>query len=160
MNIHKLKPIVALIALTVAGPVAGGAFAKAGTNIGILECTIEPGVGLIIGSSKEMSCKFNPDKGRSERYTGSISKLGLDIGVTNESYVKWLVVAPGSVEPGALAGSYAGASAEATVGLGVGANALVGGLKKSIALQPVSVQGQTGLNVAAGIAGLKLRRAE
>ncbi len=161
MSILKLKPIVALIALTAVAPMTtGSANAKAGTNIGILECTIEPGVGLIIGSSKDLSCQFNPDKGRSERYTGSISKLGLDIGVTNESYVKWLVVAPGSVDPGALAGTYAGASAEATVGLGVGANALVGGLEKSIALQPVSIQGQTGLNVAVGIAGLKLRRAE
>ena len=83
MSIQKIGPIVALIVLAAAGPVTtSGAFAKAGTNVGILECTIEPGVGLIIGSSKELSCEFNPDNGRSERYTGSISKLGIDIGIT------------------------------------------------------------------------------
>ncbi len=87
---------------------------------------------------------------------GSVKKLGIDIGVTNEAYVGWLVFAPGFVDPDALAGTYVGATAQATVLLGLGANVLVGGQRKSIALQPVSVQGQTGLNVAAGIGWLDL----
>lgn len=136
---------------------ASPASAKSGIKIGSLNCTVSGGVGLILGSSKSMKCKFVSVTGRkTERYTGSITKLGIDIGFTKKSYITWAVFAGGKTQRGALAGSYGGASAEATVGVGLGANVLVGGFKKTIALQPVSIQGQKGLNVAAGIAGLKL----
>jgi hypothetical protein len=133
---------------------------KSGVNIGSLNCTVEGGVGLIIGSSKSMKCTFTSSSGKTEKYTGRITKLGLDIGFTTKSFITWTVFAPGQVGKGALAGSYAGGSAEATVGVGLGANVLVGGFKDSVALQPISVQGQTGLNVAAGISGLKLSQAK
>lgn len=128
-----------------------------GVNVGLLTCSIDGGVGFIIGSSKSVDCVFRPaDGGHDEHYEGSIGKLGIDIGVTRRATVEWLVFAPGKTSRGALKGSYGGASAEATIGVGLGANALVGGFKKSIALQPLSVQAQTGLNIAAGIAGLRL----
>jgi hypothetical protein len=146
------------IALAAALAAATPASAKSGVKIGALNCRVEGGVGLILGSSKRMSCRFSPaGGGRPERYTGRISRVGLDIGFTNKSYITWAVFAPGKTKRGALAGSYGGASAEATIGVGLGANVLVGGFKKTIALQPLSIQGQEGLNVAAGIAGLSLR---
>jgi Protein of unknown function (DUF992) len=138
----------------------GPAFAASGVKVGVLECRIEPGIGFVIGSSKSMDCKFNPDRGSNEYYSGSITKIGVDIGITGEASMAWLVVAAGSVEPGALEGRYGGASAQATVGAGLGANALIGGFKRSIVLQPLSVQGQTGLNVAVAVTGLRLRHQE
>ena len=128
-----------------------------GVKVGVLNCKVAPGVGLILGSSKEVSCNFNRTNGGVEHYAGSMGKLGIDIGVTNTSYLGWVVFAPGNVGRGALAGSYAGASAQATVIAGVGANALIGGSNSNINLQPFSVQGQTGLNVAAGLGTLTLR---
>lgn len=146
------------IALAAALLAVSPASAKSGIKIGALNCKVAGGVGLILGSSKKMTCRFSPaGGGRVERYTGSISRLGIDIGFTTKSYMTWAVFAGGKTKAGALAGSYGGASAEATIGVGLGANVLVGGFKKTIALQPLSVQGQEGLNVAAGIAGLKLR---
>ena len=131
-----------------------------GIKVGVLKCHIDGGVGFIIGSSKGVDCVFNPSGKRpNEHYTGTIGKLGIDIGVTHETYLAWIVFAPGKVKSGALKGSYTGASAEATLGLGLGANALIGGFRKGINLQPLSLQAQTGLNIAAGIASLKLRSA-
>lgn len=153
----KIK-IASVLAAALALPLlAGAAEAKSGVNVGALSCTVEGGIGLILGSSKTVHCQFDRAGGGKEYYHGSINKLGLDIGVTSKSYIRWVVFAPGSVKKGALAGGYAGGSAEATVGVGLGANVLVGGFNKSITLQPVSVQGQEGLNVAAGIAQLSLK---
>ena len=141
---------------------AGGlstAAQAADVEVGTLNCKVAGGVGLIIGSSKGLSCVFDPaGGGASQRYTGSVDKVGVDIGFTNETRIIWTVLAPSSDVPyGALAGTYAGASAEATAGVGVGANALVGGSKNSFTLQPLSIQGQTGLNVAGGLARMTLR---
>jgi len=129
--------------------------AKEGVKVGLLSCDIEGGVGFIIGSSKGVDCVFEGG-GRVEHYAGSIDKFGIDIGVTKRTAAAWVVFAPGKLKRGALEGSYGGASAEATVLAGVGANVLVGGFEKSVNLQPVSVQVQTGLNIAAGIAALRL----
>jgi hypothetical protein len=96
--------------------------------------------------------------GWKDYYAGSITRLGIDVGVTNGAKLVWAVFAPGKVKRGSLAGGYAGAGAEATVGVGIGANALVGGFRKSINLQPISLQGQTGLNIAGGIGSLTLQR--
>lgn len=139
---------------------ASAADAKSGVKIGVLSCGIEGGVGYIIGSSKAVDCVYQPaGGGRPERYSGSIGKLGLDIGITQETVLAWAVFAPGKVKKGALKGSYSGASAEATVLVGLGANVLVGGFNKGINLQPLSIQAQTGLNVAAGVSNLRLRYA-
>jgi hypothetical protein len=137
---------------------ATAADAKSGVKMGVLSCEVEGGAGFIIGSSKGVDCVYEPASGgRREHYSGSIGKLGVDIGVTGRTVLAWAVFAPGKVNKGALRGSYSGASAEATVGVGLGANVLVGGFKKGINLQPISVQGQTGLNIAAGVASLRLR---
>ena len=153
----KKALVVGVAALSVAAVSASqAAHAQDAVEAGLLSCTVAGGIGFIIGSSKSLNCKFEHGD-RVERYSGSISKFGLDIGVTGKSYIAWAVFAPRvNLNPGALAGSYGGATAEATAGVGVGANALVGS-RNSITLQPVSVQAQTGLNVAAGIASITLR---
>lgn len=133
--------------------------AAAQLRVGVLECIVEPGIGFIFVSSKALKCTFTPSAGAPERYTGRINKIGLDIGITGKTVIIWAVFAGQSgYVPWSLAGGYFGVSAEASVALGVGANALVGGSNKSIALQPVSIQAQMGLNLAAGVAGLTLIR--
>jgi uncharacterized protein DUF992 len=147
--------LLALVAM------ASAADAKSGVKVGMLSCGVEGGVGFIIGSSKAVDCVYQPASGSApEHYSGSIDKFGLDVGVTNQTVLAWAVFAPGKTKKGALDGSYTGASAEATVGVGLGANVLVGGFEKGINLQPVSVQAQTGLNIAAGVSSLKLAYAD
>lgn len=154
----KKLVIASLLALGVA---VVPAQAKGGVKVGMLTCNVAGGVGYLIGSSKKVDCVFQPaGGGRVEHYDGRIGKLGVDIGVTGQSVIAWVVFAPGKVKRGALKGNYTGASAEATVIGGLGANVLIGGFRKTINLQPVSVQAQTGLNVAAGIASLHLDRAD
>jgi len=128
-----------------------------GVRVGELTCNVASGWGFVFGSSKDLHCTFRGN-GHHEHYVGSISKFGVDIGYTEGGVLVWGVFAPSSdVREGALQGDYAGASASATVGVGVGANVLVGGLDKSIDLQPLSVEGNKGLNVAAGIGAISLR---
>ena len=129
---------------------------QSGANVGSLNCTVAGGVGFVFGSSKELSCLLTRTDGKAELYSGSIKKFGIDIGFTKEAHIVWLVFAPGNIAPGALAGSYGGATASATVGVGAGANVLLGGSNKQITLQPVSVEGSVGLNVAAGIGAIDL----
>jgi hypothetical protein len=125
---------------------------------GMLECDISAGIGLIIASKKDVTCLFKPvNNAPQEVYTGTITKIGIDLGATGAGQMIWSVYAPTSRPFGALAGTYAGATAEATIGAGLGANVLVGGSNRTVALQPLSVQGQLGLNIAAGVAELKLR---
>jgi hypothetical protein len=159
------RPISALAAAAlvaaIAMPVQGGAQARAErTKAGTLTCDISAGIGLIITSKKHLTCMFTPSQpGPREVYTGSITKFGLDLGATAGGEMVWSVYAPTTRRFGALAGHYEGATAEATVGAGVGANALVGGSNRTVTLQPLSVQGQAGLNVAAGVAAIDLRPA-
>lgn len=148
----------ALFALaTLLGPLE--AQAQNRVRAGMLTCSVSGGVGLILGSQKSTVCTFNPRRGPNERYVGYIRRFGLDIGATRRGVLSWAVLSEGRVAPGSLAGSYVGASAEATVGAGLGANVLVGGSRRTIALQPVSVSGQTGLNFALGVGDLELRAA-
>jgi len=156
----KFTAIAAAALISLGLAASPGLAASKGVKIGVLTCEVDGGVGMVIGSSKGMDCVFEGTIGSRERYTGSIDKLGLDIGITRKTVIAWAVFAPGKLKAGALAGRYAGASAEATVAVGLGANVLVGGSNKSIALQPLSVQAQTGLNVAAGIASLRLKKAK
>jgi hypothetical protein len=140
-------------ALAISAP----ANAAAGVKVGVLNCNVEGGWGYILGSSKDIHCSFVPNGGAPERYAGSITKVGVDVGYTKGGVIVWDVVAPSSdLRPGALEGTYGGVTASATAGAGFGANVLVGGFDKSIALQPISVEGNTGLNVAAGIGALSL----
>jgi Protein of unknown function (DUF992) len=128
-----------------------------GIKVGVLTCDVEGGVGFVIGSSKDAQCTFHSaNGGRVEHYDGHIGKFGVDLGITNHTVIAWAVFAPGKLKNGSLRGQYTGVSAEATAIVGLGANVLVGGFKHGINLQPVSVQAQTGLNVAAGLASLTL----
>ncbi len=152
-----MKSFIAASALALTLVAAGSAQAG-GVKIGVLNCHVEGGAGFIIGSSKDIDCVFKPAHGgKREYYSGSIGRLGVDIGITQDTVLAWLVFAPGRTRAGALKGSYTGAGAEATLGAGLGAKVLVGGFKHGINLQPISLQAQTGLNVSAGIASMSLR---
>jgi len=152
-----VRTVITSAALVLAALI-GSAQAQERVQAGSLTCDVSAGIGLIIGSQRNVSCTFTPSTpGPIEYYTGTISKLGVDIGVTPGGVMVWLVWAPTNRPLGALSGTYAGGTAEATVIAGIGANALIGGSNRTIALQPFSVQGQVGLNVAAGVAGLDLR---
>jgi outer membrane protein OmpA-like peptidoglycan-associated protein len=131
-----------------------------GIKVGVLTCQVESGWGFVVGSSKDMDCVYRPVHGADDRYVGTIWKLGLDLGYTESGTIVWDVVAPSSDSgPGALSGNYGGATASATVVVGVGVNALIGGFDKSVALQPVSVIGNAGFDVAAGIGAMRLKEA-
>lgn len=150
----------AAVATAVGLPVSSMAQAPNRTKVGTLTCDVSGGIGAIIASKKSVACMFTPAQpGPREVYTGSITKFGLDIGATSGGEMVWSVFAPSNKTFGALAGNYAGASAEATVGAGLGANVLVGGSNRTVALQPLSVQGQTGLNLAIGVSELALNPA-
>ncbi len=145
-------------ALALAAALSLPARAQERVQAGSLTCDVSAGIGFIVGSQRSVNCTFQPSgPGPIEYYSGTISKLGVDIGVTAGGVMVWLVFAPTNRPIGALTGTYVGGSAEASVGPGVGANALIGGSNRTVALQPLSVQGQAGINVAAGVAGLELR---
>ena len=152
----KFGKSLAIAALALA--MGGSAMAQQPVAAGTLTCDVSAGLGMIIGSRKSVACTFAPSyPGPVEFYNGTITKVGVDIGATAASVMVWLVYAPTSRPVGALAGNYVGATGEATFGVGLGANVLVGGSNRTIGLQPVSVQGQTGLNVAGGVAELSLQ---
>ncbi|MGO8923662.1 MAG: DUF992 domain-containing protein [Xanthobacteraceae bacterium] len=129
-------------------------------QVGTLACSISAGVGLIVASQRNVSCNFQPDGGPPEAYTGTMTRVGVDVGFTTGGAMVWGVFAGTNRYAGMLSGTYAGATAEATVAAGLGANVLVGGSNRSVALQPLSVQGQVGLNVAAGVGALELHLAQ
>lgn len=155
---RAVRPRALVAAILALGIVASGSMpAAAAVKLGLLECRVKEGIGLIIMEEQPLSCTFSPDGGRPETYRGDIRKFGLDVGVTAGTVIVWAVFAAQTgYVPGSLAGKYVGISAEASVGFGVGANALLGGSNKSIALQPVSVQGQVGLDIAVGITDIDL----
>ena len=127
---------------------------------GFLVCQVEEGSGFVFGSTKTVACTFTPSKSSKEpeRYTGVISRYGVDLGFTSNALLKWAVLAvhDEAYSRGALTGRYVGAGAEATAAIGVGANVLVSSTRENWVLQPVSVSDQTGLNIAFGIADFEL----
>jgi hypothetical protein len=138
------------------------AAAQQRTKVGILRCNLAPTVGLLVIERQRLSCTYSPDgPWPTERYYGNITTVGLDVGVNGGGRMAWAVFAPvaGSYQ-GALRGSYVGVSADAAVGAGLGANALVGGSRRSFALQPLSVEANTGLDITAGVSTLRLRKAQ
>jgi hypothetical protein len=152
--------------IVLSGLMAGAAMTptlaqQGGFELGILDCQIDGGTGFIFGSSKDLSCTFEPaDKTFApEPYFGVVNKYGLDIGTTKETFIRWIVLAPSRniYAPGALAGDYVGASAEITAAYGAGANLLVGGSGQTFTLQPLSLQTQKGLNLAVGVSQFQLR---
>ena len=134
------------------------AAADSPVRVGVLTCQVDGAVGKILGSRRELSCIFERVSGAPvERYAGEITRIGLDIGTTSYSDIAWGVFSLADpYAPGALQGTYAGLSAGASVGVGLGANAMIGGLERSFALQPISVEATRGLNLAVGVASLRL----
>jgi hypothetical protein len=130
-------------------------------QVGQLTCSLSASIGLILGSQKNVNCVFRGQPGEPEEaYTGTMTTIGVDIGVTTGGVIVWTVFADSNRYRGMLAGTYAGATAEASVGAGVGANILVGGSNHTVTLQPISLQGQLGFDIGAGIGALELHAAQ
>ena len=149
----KFACAVALLTALTAIPASAGQ-----VKLGLLSCEIDGGTGYVITSNKGLSCTFKPSRGGGrEHYTGIISKLGIDLGVTHQGALQWAVLALGrNYDDGQLAGTYIGVNAEASVVTGGGANLLVGGFERSFTLQPLSVQAQTGVNLAVAVTSMAL----
>jgi hypothetical protein len=160
LNRKSMLLAASVVALSVAAVAPAGA-APHGVNVGTLTCNVASGWGFVFGSSKDLHCSFRQNDRHAEHYAGTISKFGVDIGYTEGGVLVWEVVAPSSdIRAGSLDGDYVGATAGATIGVGLGANALVGGFDQSFALQQLSVSGNRGLNVAAGVGSISLRHSE
>jgi hypothetical protein len=159
-DLLKTSAIAGAALLACLHPAVTSAQSEARVEVGVLNCVVSGGSGFIFGSSKDLDCSFEAADGGTERYYGQINKFGLDVGFTNKASLSWAVLAPtNDVSGTALAGTYLGASAEATAGVGAGANVLIGGSNDTISLQPLSVQGQTGLNAALGVSEMVLNPA-
>lgn len=155
---------VAGLAAAVAAGLCGPAAAQspsAKVQVGVLACNVAPSVGFILGSIRELTCELRSAKDQPYQvkgaYKGTVARFGIDIGVIATNQLAWAVFAPTvSVNPGDIAGTYVGVSADAAWAIGGGANVLLGGSSNSIALQPLSVEGMTGADIAAGVADMKL----
>jgi hypothetical protein len=131
------------------------------TQAGMLTCNLNPSIGFVIFGHQSMECRFQPVSGAVQGYDGAINTVGLDLGISGGGRFAWAVFGPASGIPyGALAGEYVGASGDIGLGVGVGANVLVGGSNRSVALQPVSLEGSMAVNAVAGLSQLKLRPAQ
>lgn len=156
MTIGDVASLSAAVALTAF--IASPALAQSSVKVGTLTCDVSAGIGMLITQKQTMTCALDPlDGGPPDKYVGRIEQFGLALGAVQQGTMVWGVLAPASGFPhGALAGSYAGVGAQATAGAGLGANLLVGGTGRAFSLQPLSVQGQAGLNFAAGVTTLTL----
>ena len=153
----RLSTLSIAIASLVASFASANALPQPQLRAGILQCQGGQNVGFVVGSTTSLECVFQSEGRRPEPYVATVHRFGLDLGITDQTRLSWAVNAPtGRVGPGNLAGNYGGVGANASVGVGGGGNFLVGGPQNAYALQPISVQGQTGLNVAAGVANIEL----
>jgi hypothetical protein len=160
LEIYFMRRSLALagIVLALSAPAATTSAQQGKVQIGVLECRGGASVGFIVGSVTNLGCVLRATGQPDDFYVATIRKVGLDLGITQESALAWGVFAPvNRLGPGDLAGNYVGAQGSATLGVGVGGNVLVGGSANSIALQPLSVQGQVGVSIAAGLESLELR---
>jgi hypothetical protein len=158
-----LRNCLLIATLTLTAMLSSPAGAQNWTQVGTLSCKVDPNIGFIIVGHQPMQCIYNQAPGSlpqvpPQSYDGAINTIGLSIGISAGSVLGWAVFAPTTGMPaGALAGEYVGVSGDVGIGLGAGANVLVGGSNRTIALQPLSLQGSVALNVVAGLSSLKLR---
>lgn len=153
--------LAAAAVVVATGLSAHPAWSQTGVKAGALTCDVDSGWGWVIASSRDLKCTYSDNNGQMERYTGHIDKLGVDIGYHGGGIVAWAVLAPTeNLGKGALAGTYAGVTGGAAVGVGATANVLIGGSNKTVSLQPLSVEGLAGINVAAGVAQIVLTPTE
>ncbi len=157
-RISRYRLTCTILSMAISASIATYANAENGVKAGFLKCDVAGSVSFVFGSSRDITCLYDAGSGKPiDHYTGTIKKYGIDIGYQSNGVMIWGVIAPtNDIGPGALAGDYGGVTADVALGYGVGANALIGGSKKSIALQPLSVEGIKGLNVAGGIGVLTL----
>ena len=124
---------------------------------GMLTCRTSPSIGLVVGSTQRLACQFRANNGWTQNYAGRMNRVGLDVGITAGGVMAWAVIGSSSaLQPGALTGRFVGASGDISLGVGGGANILIGGTAQSVSLQPLSIEGQVGVNLALGVAGLTL----
>lgn len=148
---------ITVLTMTLLSVAASAAQEPRRTNVGRLTCRVGPGVGALIASRRRLACRFDARDGHSERYSGTVTRFGLDVGITAGGVMRWIVLSrTRGVRPGSLAGHYVGASGDVSAGLGGGAKVLVGGSRRATMLQPVSVVAQVGINLALGVAALRL----
>lgn len=153
MRVSTLTIAIAALGASIAGANAAPPF-----RAGILQCQGGQNVGFVVGSVTSFECVFQSEGRRPEPYIATVRRYGVDLGFTDQTRFVWAVNAPTRrVARGDLAGNYGGVGANASIGVGFGGNFLVGGPQNSYALQPLSVQGQVGLSVAAGLESLELR---
>ena len=159
MTMHLYRLLTAALVMVAISLPAAAQAPQPWTQVGSLMCKVNANIGFIIVGHQPMECTFSPTEGSPpQSYDGAINTVGLDVGVTEGSVLGWGVFAPTSgVAPGALAGEYVGASGDIGVGVGGGANVLIGGSVRTFALQPLSLQGSIALNVVLGLSALKLR---
>ena len=155
---HMLRNAFAAVCLAAAAlaPSVAADAQPSRIQVGTLNCSLSSSIGLVVTSARNVSCIFRSDNAPDEAYAGRMTSIGLSLGVTSGGVIVWAVFANTNRYAGMLAGRYVGASAEASLAVGLGANVLVGGSHGSVALQPLSVQGQIGFNVAAGVSELRL----
>jgi hypothetical protein len=147
---------IACVALAASASIAS---AQSRVQVGAISCEGGPNVGYVVGSETQLHCVFRAEGRRPEPYIANVQRIGLDLGITEQTGLAWAVFAPTyRVGPGDLAGVYGGVGGNASVGVGGGGNLLWGGSQNSYALQPLSLQGQTGLNVTGGIVGVELHQ--
>ncbi|WP_406855495.1 DUF992 domain-containing protein [Alsobacter sp. KACC 23698] len=156
-----LKPFIRIAAIGAGLALAAPAWAQSGSKVGTLSCDVSAGVGMILMQKQRLHCVFRPDNGGpADLYTGQITDYGVAIGEVAAGHLIWGVIAADRGFPmGALAGSYAGVGVQAAAGVGIGANLLVGGTGRAFSLQPLSVEGMTGLNIAGGVTQVTLAAA-
>lgn len=157
---RRHRSTLAILALAVTLVVPAVAQAQSWTQVGGLACTVNPNIGFIIFGHQPMECRFTPGAPNAapQAYQGAINTVGLDVGITAGSVLGWAVFAPTTGIPaGALAGEYVGATGDLGLGIGAGANVLIGGSARTLALQPLSLQGSVAVNVVLGVSSLKLR---
>jgi hypothetical protein len=161
---HRFLSLLAAIALGVISslPAVAQAPPPAWTQVGSLVCKVDPNIGFIFVGHQPMQCTYTPSLAPSppQYYDGAINTVGVDIGVSAGSVLAWGVLAPTTGLPqGALSGEYVGASGDVGFVVGGGANVLIGGSGRTVALQPLSLQGSLAFNVVLGVSSLKLRPA-
>ncbi|HSZ96420.1 MAG TPA: DUF992 domain-containing protein [Bradyrhizobium sp.] len=156
---RRLITLAGIAATMLVAPFAGASAQQPErVQVGVLECRGGASIGFIVGSVTNLGCVLRINGLPEDRYVATIRKVGVDLGITEETALAWGVYAPvAQLGPGDLSGNYVGAQGSATIGVGAGGNVLVGGSNNSIALQPLSLQGQVGLSVAAGLESLELR---
>jgi len=158
---HTVRNLLAMLVVSIFVAPASAQSGKPWTQVGMLTCKLNPSIGFIIAGHQSMECRYVPGAGGpSQAYEGALNTVGLDLGIIGGGVMNWAVLAPtDGMAAGALAGDYIGASADATFIVGVGTNFLIGGSNRSVALQPISVEGAVGASAIGGLSSLKLRPA-